>query len=100
MAGKPLPRATTGNADEDVRYLDLLDALRAPIGCPLLYGRAVAVELLVGTITFNHYLARTPAGLLVTDQTGAAPSFYRTAWDERTITLVSAVACTVTLWVF
>ncbi len=102
MAEKPgsLRLTLTGNPAEDARHRDLVEDLRIPIACPLLRGRAVTVTLPVGSVTFNHLLARLPQGMLVTDQLGAAPSFFRTAWTDRSITLTSAVACTVTFWVY
>ena len=98
---RPLRQITTGNAPEDDRYRQLTEGLREPLLCPLLIGRMVTVELpAAGDVVVNHLLGRQPMGYIVVDQTVAAPSFFRAAWDVRTLTFTSAVASTVTLWVF
>jgi len=100
MAGPPLPFTPLGDPAIDARARELVEALRGPIGCPLLYGRLVTVDLPVGDVTFNHLLSRQPVGMFPVDNTGAAAGYFRTDWNNRTITLTSAVACTVTFWVF
>jgi hypothetical protein len=50
--------------------------------------------------TIQHGLGRCPIGWRVTDKTSSGDT-YRTAWDERTISLRSAagsVACDVFVW--
>ena len=48
----------------------------------------------------NHKLGRRPRGWIVTDHTGVGTLIYRIAWDDKTITLLAAAGCTVSLWVF
>ena len=50
-------------------------------------------------IAFNHSLNRQPMGWVITDS-NAPLSVYRTAWDDKTITLKASSTVTVDVWVF
>ena len=48
---------------------------------------------------FNHSLNRQPIGWMLTDSNGAA-TVYRTAWDDKTVTLKASADITADVWVF
>lgn len=66
---------------------------------PGLLVRGVAMPA-TGSVTFAHRLGRKPDGLMLADVTGGAAVWYRTAWDDRTITLASRSACVAAFWVY
>lgn len=58
-----------------------------------------AVTLAVGSRTVQHGLGRTPAGWRIIDIEAAA-TVYRSAWTEKTLTLVSDAAAGAVIEVF
>lgn len=61
-------------------------------------------ELLEATITtsglaINHGMGETPSGWYLVDKTADA-RVWRTAWDNKTITLQSSATVSVKVWVF
>jgi len=91
------------------------DATRRLNRSPVAYGQyvgdadaskhIVAAAFTAGQVrTFQHGLSlatgATPRGFDVKDCTGGYPSFKRTAWDEKTITIQSQNACSALFWVF
>jgi hypothetical protein len=77
------------------------DALRPVLSFEELNGsRMDEVTLTTTAQTLAHGLGRTPIGWRVIDKIDAGDP-YRTAWDERTISLrVASGTCRVTLWVW
>ena len=66
----------------------------------ILDGVLVTCTVSSSATTVNHTLGRAPQGWIIVDKL-AVGDIIRTAWDERTITLVSSAASTpITLWVF
>jgi hypothetical protein len=79
---------------------NVADVFRTLALNPLLDGTLVSAQrLAIGANVINHTLGRTPLGWVVTDR-NAATTIYRTAWDNRTLTLNSSAVATVTLWIF
>lgn len=77
------------------------DALRTPLQCPLLDGVQVAVSIGTSDTVVEHRLGRQPLGWFVVDsETSGAWSLRRSAWDERTLTLIATAAFTGAIWVF
>ncbi len=66
---------------------------------PFQQGVFIEVTLSSGSNEVNHLLERVPLGFFVTD-IDAAVTIYRTAWDNKIITLQASGAVTVTLFVF
>lgn len=63
-------------------------------------GTFVGATLAAATPTrVEHSLGKQPSGWLVVDA-NAPVAPYRTAWDGTSITIQSATAATVTLWIF
>lgn len=80
-----------------------LDRLRESVsGFPPFSGSGREVErtLVAGSNRLAHGLGRTPRGWLVLRCKGAANDLYESASDNNFLTLVTAGAPTVTLWVF
>lgn len=73
---------------------------RATANSPLLNGRLVT-GVAVGTIAAarNHGLGRTPQGWFIVDKT-IDVNVWRTAWDNRTITLDATSSATIAIYVF
>ncbi len=59
------------------------------------------VNLNVGANTINHLLGRTQQGWFITDMYGAFADIYRSApFNNKTLTLTSSAATTVSIGVF
>lgn len=76
------------------------DSLQRVIDGGLLKGRLVQ-NVTIGTSAtqVSHGLGRKPVGWFVVDNTVSC-DLYRTAWDDRTITLTSSASVTISIWVF
>lgn len=76
------------------------DSLQRVIDGGILKGRLVSGVAVGTTATaIAHGLGRRPMGWFVVD-TNAAADLHRTAWDDRTLTIISSVSATVSIWVF
>jgi hypothetical protein len=97
---KPYRKFRTQNVDLDRVQDRVSDTFSQFISNPLLDGVFVSVEFTgAETKDINHLLARQPLGWFVTDTTGAA-TIYRSAWNNRTLTLTSDAATIAKIYVF
>ena len=69
------------------------------IANPFIVGRILDLDLTTTATAFNHGLQQTPTGWIILDKNSNA-DVWRTAWDERTITLDASASTTIKLWVF
>jgi hypothetical protein len=58
------------------------------------------VDLASGATTINHLLGRKMVGYVVTDLDADASIYRSQPLNDKTLTLTSSAACTVSLWVF
>lgn len=58
------------------------------------------VALINGATVINHLLSRTQQGWMIVDQNGAAQIYRSAPLNNKTLTLTSNAAVTVSLWVF
>lgn len=104
-----LKQEFTGDRQTNQIQTNAFDAARFVNNCPILFGTALLdsgsedITFTAGqTRSFVHRLKRTPVHFLVTDASGTAgyPSIRRTTSDDTSISLQSANACTVKVWVY
>jgi hypothetical protein len=96
---KPYRIARTGNADLDAAQESAREAI--PYAPELT--RGVMLECVVNStpVAFAHKLGRKPVGWIIVDNKFALSyGVYRTAWDERTITLAAPLPADIKVWVF
>ncbi len=68
---------------------------------PLTNGHLVkSVVLKSGVNTFNHFLGRNMIGWFLTDVNGPAQVFRSAPMNDKTLTLSSNAAATISIWVF
>lgn len=81
---------------------NVANALRALAeDVPILNGVLVkGVKVATGETTFAHRLGRRPIGFFPTDALDNFCWCYRTAWNDKTITIYAANATTADFWVF
>jgi len=99
----PLEVQTTEDPDLERAQSSIKKFVQPIEDCILLDGRHIeAVELLANDNKIEHKLNRQPRGWILCDvyDAVAAPLVYRTAWDDKTITLWASLKCYVSLWVF
>ncbi|TXH54801.1 MAG: hypothetical protein E6Q97_10105 [Desulfurellales bacterium] len=76
------------------------DSLQRIVDAGPLKGRQIDnVAVGVSAVSISHGLGRTPRGWFVVDR-NAACDLHRTAWDARTITIISSATATVSIWVY
>jgi hypothetical protein len=90
----------TGDPREDARYAQLLADLQRLLRIPFLRGTLVEVQLQVGANEVAHGLDRVPVGWFPARVTGAAFSAFEREASRRFLSLDSATACRVWLWVW
>jgi hypothetical protein len=98
----------TGDASQDVRARDAQRVLAAVQQCALLWGRQTGwIDLpAAGNVDIRHGLttptgrARTPLGWTIAGATGAAPAVFEASRTPELLTLTSAAACAVQLWIW
>lgn len=79
----------------------LAEDLRPILDSEIVTGKLVeGIELSAGTVVVRHGLGRVPRGYALARAEGAAPSYYETARDARTITLTAGGSATIALWVW
>lgn len=64
-----------------------------------LKGNLITVSLSTTATAFSHGLGVAPQGFLVFDKTANA-DIWRTAWDDKTITLDATASVDAVIWVF
>lgn len=64
-----------------------------------LKGNLITVSLSTTATPFSHGLGTTPQGFLVFDKTSNA-DIWRTAWDDKTITLDATASVNAVIWIF
>lgn len=57
------------------------------------------VLLTTAGVTLDHLLTRQPLGWFIVDADAAA-TVYRSAWNDRNITLVSSAPVTTSIWIY
>lgn len=64
-----------------------------------LKGNLLTIDITTTATAFNHGLNVTPQGFIVFDKTANA-DIWRTAWDDKTITLDATATVGAKVWVF
>ena len=65
-----------------------------------LKGRAVNdIEVTTSTVVVDHKLGRQPIGWFIVDKS-ASGDVWRTAWNDKTITLDSSATTTINIWIY
>ena len=102
MAIRPLEVQTTGDQDLELLMQNVKKFAKVLEDNPLLDGRLIEDVDLANAVntTIDHKLGRQPMGWIVTDHAGTGTLIYRISWDDKTLVLLAAAACTVGLWVF
>lgn len=62
-------------------------------------GEKLEISVTTSGVSVNHGLGSTPNGWHLIDNTSNS-TVWRSAWNDKTITLVSSVNTTVKVWVF
>ena len=71
------------------------------VSLPLLQGLQLNnIALNSGTTAINHLLSRMQQGWLITDIQGAATIYRSEPFNDKTLTLTSNAAVTISLWVY
>jgi len=82
----------------------LTDFFQAIEDNPLLSGRMLDLDVTTVATAFPHGLGRTPEGWIVADTYTSggllSNTIWRTAWDDKTITLDASASFAVKVWVF
>ena len=66
---------------------------------PFIVGNILTITITATATAFNHGLSTTPQGWIILDKT-ANVDVWRTAWDDKTITLQGSGSVSVKIWVF
>lgn len=67
---------------------------------PIINGRLMEdINITTTATAYEHKLGRVPIGWIVLDR-GANVTVWRTAWDDKTITLDSTGFTTIRVWIF
>lgn len=75
-------------------------ALNPLLGNPILQGKQIDAELVIGVTTIPHGLGRPLRGWILVDVDAAATIFRSNLLNATTLTLTSNAACNVSLWVY
>lgn len=80
---------------------DAVSSVLGPLSKNTLIDGVQIDGLIITTVglTLPHQLKRQPLGWFVVDTTAAA-TVYRSAWDDKNITLVSSATTTVSIWIY
>lgn len=66
---------------------------------PFIVGNIIEISVSTTATAFNHNLQSTPSGWIILDK-NANVDVWRTAWNDKTITLDATGSATIKLWIF
>lgn len=66
---------------------------------PFIVGNVLTLSITATATAFNHGLSTTPQGWIILDKT-ANVDVWRTAWDDKSITLRGSGSVSIKIWVF
>lgn len=94
----PFITIITGNSQLDRIQANIANAFNSQNG-PFVGGNLLSAQKIgTGATVINHGLNRTPQLWIICDQ-DTLTTVKRTAWDNNSITLEAASACTISIWV-
>jgi hypothetical protein len=64
-----------------------------------LVGNLIEISVTTTATSFEHKIGKTPVGWIIFDK-NTNSNVWRTAWDDRSITLQASLASTIKVWVF
>lgn len=96
---KPFRKIRTDDRELDQVQSNIANVLTPISKAKIIDGAYVDVVLVSGTNRVGHKLNRKPEGWVIGDRDSAA-DVYRTAWDDRTVDLVSSGDLSCRIWFF